>query len=216
MWDKWDLAHPQHCPTFERHDLYTFCDISQNNHQKGQAHHDNAQKQRRRIADHIRPLNNVKIYGADGGRFGDTRDGIERFWRNIFGGLASARFHRPDSGIGLSKLAQRQIASAREVTGAIDLFTCAPFTDLLGDRKPNEAYCLGAPGTEYAVYFPVGGDVTLNTKGAISKELSIRWFDIDKGRWHKPQAVATVDFHVQRLTAPGKGQWAAVVKGGER
>ncbi len=29
-----------------------------------------------------RPLNTVKTYGADGGRFGNNRDGIERFWRH--------------------------------------------------------------------------------------------------------------------------------------
>jgi len=216
MWDKWDLAHPQHKPTFDHPEIYTFCDISQNNHQKGQAHYDNAQKQRRRIAKHIRPLNNVKIYGADTGRFGTTRDGIERFWRNIFGGLASARFHRPDSGQGLNKAAQRNIASARAVTDAIDIFVCEPHPGLLGDRKANEAYCLAQPGKQYAVYFPAAGDVTLNTRGAISKDLTVRWYDIDKGRWLKPRAVETVDAHIQRLTAPGKGQWAAVIQGGKR
>ena len=55
---------------------------------------DNAQKIRSQLSP-IRPINNIKIYGADGGRFGSTQDGLERFWRNIFGGFASARFHRP-------------------------------------------------------------------------------------------------------------------------
>ena len=99
MWDKWDLAHPQHNATFDHPETYSFVDISQNNHNKGQTHYDNMQKQRRRIAGAVRPMNNVKVYGADGGRFGDTRDGIERFWRNIFGGCAATRFHRPDGGI---------------------------------------------------------------------------------------------------------------------
>ena len=211
MWDKWDLAHPQHNPTFERHDLYTFCDISQNNHQKGQAHYDNAQKQRKRIAGHIRPLNNVKIYGADTGRFGTTRDGIERFWRNVFGGLASARFHRPDSGQGLNKAAQRNLASAREVTDTIDIFACEPHSDLLGDRKPNEAYCIAEPGRQYAVYFPAAGDVTLSVKGAPTT-LAIRWYGIDKGKWLEPTDASGGGIRILRLKTPGKGQWAAVVR----
>ncbi len=49
-----------------------------------------------------RPLNTVKTYGADGGRFGNNQDGLERWWRHVIGGAASARFHRPDSGLGLS------------------------------------------------------------------------------------------------------------------
>ncbi|MHC4728819.1 MAG: hypothetical protein ACYS17_16500, partial [Planctomycetota bacterium] len=75
MWDKWDLAHKQHNPTFDHPETYSFVDISQNNHQKGQTHWENAQRQRARISGKVRPLNNVKIYGADTGRFGNDRDG---------------------------------------------------------------------------------------------------------------------------------------------
>ena len=50
-------------------------------------------------------MNNVKIYGADSGRFGTTVDAQERFWRNVYGGMASARFHRPESDLGLSSTA---------------------------------------------------------------------------------------------------------------
>jgi len=88
MWDPWNLADSKHNATFDHPETYSFVDISQNNHQKGQAHWDNAQRQRERIARRPRPLNNVKVYGADTGRFGNTRDGIERFWRNVIGGLA--------------------------------------------------------------------------------------------------------------------------------
>ena len=107
-----------HNNTFDHTDIYSFVDVSQNNHQKGQPHWDNAQKQRARIAEKVRPLNNVKIYGADGGRFGNDRDAIERFCRNVFGGMASARFHRPDSGLGLNRKAQAVIKSMRMLTDA--------------------------------------------------------------------------------------------------
>ena len=209
MWDKWDLSAPMHRATFDHPEIYTFIDISQNNHQKGQTHHDNAVKQRRRIAKQPRPMNNVKIYGADGGRFGDTRDGIERFWRNIFAGLASARFHRPASGIGLSSRAQRMIRSARDVTDAFDIFTCEPRNDLLSGRKANEAYCLADPPRQYAVYFPAPGRVTLEAKAAKGGKLMLRWYDIDRGRW---RAQAKVDARAVDLVTPDKGQWAAVIQ----
>ena len=67
MWDPWNLSDPKHNATFEHPETYTFVDISQNNHQKHQQHWDNAQRQRARIADQKRPINNVKVYGADGG-----------------------------------------------------------------------------------------------------------------------------------------------------
>ncbi len=210
MWDPWDIFNKMHSATVDHPELYSFVDISQNNHQKGQRHYDNALKRRESIRAHPRPLTSVKIYGADGERFGDSRDGIERFWRNIFCGLAGARFHRPASGIGLSERAQRMVRSAREVTGAIDIFTTEPRNDLLEGREENEAYCLGNPGTEYAVYFPQPGEVLLNTKDA-SGELTVRWYEIDKGRW-LPQESRKGGGKLP-LKAPGPGQWAVVIQG---
>jgi len=209
MWDKWDLAHPQHNATFDHPETYSFVDISQNNHNKGQTHYDNMQKQRRRIAGHVRPMNNIKIYGEDGGRFGRARDGIERLWRNVFGGCASARFHRPTSGIGLSTRARRMIRSAREVTDAIDVFACEPHNDLLSNRADNEAYCLAETGKQYAVYFPGGGEVTLSLKGAAGS-LALRWYDIDAGAWRNARNVKGGG--ALQLKTPGDGQWAAVIR----
>ena len=157
MRDPWDIMDRKHDGTFDHPQLYGFVDISQNNHNKGQKHYDLPQRRRQQIADNPRPLNNVKVYGADTGRFGNSRDGIERFWRNIFGGLAATRFHRPDSGLGLSPQAQRNIHSAREVTDAFDIFSCEPHNDLLSERSENEAYCLANPAGQFAVYFPAGG-----------------------------------------------------------
>ena len=209
MWDKWDLAHSMHNATFDHPETYSFVDISQNNHQKGQQHWDNAQRQRARIANNVRPLNNVKIYGADTGRFGNDRDGMERFWRNVFGGLASARFHRPTSGLGLGTKAQANIRSMRMVTDKMDVFSCAPHNDLLSNRESNEAYCLANPGAEYALYFPNGGEVTLDISD-INKQVKIQWLDIMKSRWLDPQ-------HAENkgkitLQCPSKGYWAVLVQ----
>ncbi|MHC4735101.1 MAG: putative collagen-binding domain-containing protein [Planctomycetota bacterium] len=210
MWDKWDLAHSMHNATFDHPEIYSFVDISQNNHQKGQKHWDNAQRQRSRIANNVRPLNNVKIYGADEyGRFGSDRDGMERFWRNIFGGLASARFHRPTSGLGLGKKAQANIRSMRLLTDKMNIFMCAPNNGLLSNRKSNEAYCLAKPGAEYAVYFPNGGEVTLEVS-ALKKPATVRWLDIMKSRWlgtKRLEAKGKIT-----LKCPSQGYWAVLVQ----
>jgi hypothetical protein len=209
MWDAWDLANAQHNATFDHPETYSFVDISQNNHQKGQAHWDNAQKQRGRIASRVRPLNNVKIYGADSGRFGNSRDGMERFWRNIFGGLASARFHRPDSGLGLGEEAQANIKSMRMLTDQMSVFNCEPRSDLLAGRQENEAYCLAKAGVEYAVYFPNGGAVTLNIN-PIDRPATVRWLDIMKSEWVDLKS-AQMDGTVS-LECPSTGYWAVLVR----
>jgi hypothetical protein len=210
MWDKWDLAHSMHNATFDHPETYSFVDISQNNHQKVQKHWDNAQRQRGRIAVNVRPLNNVKIYGADEyGRFGSDRDGMERFWRNIFGGMASSRFHRPTAGLGLSRKAQANIRSMRLLTDKMNIFACAPRNDLLSDRKPNEAYCIANPGKEYAVYFPNGGQVTLDIS-TMKKPTTVQWLDIMKSRWLDAQRLEGKS--KLTLRCPSRGYWAVLVQ----
>ena len=56
---------------------------------------------------------------------GGIQDMVERFWRNIFGGAASCRFHRPDrwlTGIGLHSISQQNIKSMRMFTDALNIF----------------------------------------------------------------------------------------------
>ena len=198
MWDPWNLDHPMHNNTLDHPETYSFVDISQNNHNSGQTHYDNALKQHRRIAKHPRPLNNVKIYGADTGKFGTTKDGIERFWRSIFAGCSAVRFHRPDSGIGCSRLALRMIQSAREVAEAIEIVRCTPRPDLLAERSSNEAYCLARNKSCYAILFPDGGEVVLKLEGKDQKP-TLRWYNIEKRRVEQkscevgPEAFATTE-----------------------
>ena len=208
MWDPWDLAHKMHSATFDHPETYSFVDISQNNHQKKQKHWDNAQRQRVRIANNIRPLNNVKIYGADTGRFGNDRDGMERFWRNIFGGMASSRFHRPDSGLGLGNKAQANIRSMRMLTNKMNIFTCEPHNDLLSARDSNEAYCIANPGKEYAVYFPNGGEVTLDI-GSLKKPATVTWLDIMKSQWTNTRQIKSGS--ELKLRCPSQGYWAVLI-----
>lgn len=188
MWDAWDPKAAEHRQTLDHPEQYDFADVSQNNHNRGQGHWGNLAWVRAYVANSPRPLNTVKIYGADGGRYGNSRDGVERFWRNLFGGVAGTRFHRPDSGIGASDLARRQIHAFRAVEDRFDFFSATPDVEssLLRDREPNEAYATRS-GDSIGVYFPARGDVTLRlpSKG--------RWkvdrLSIDEARWTGPNKV---------------------------
>ena len=215
MWDKWDLSHRQHDNTFDHPEVYSFVDISQNNHNQGQVHWDNAQKQLARICEsgRVRPLNCVKVYGADTGRFGNTRDAQERFWRNIFGGLAGTRFHRPNSGLGLSKEAQANIKAMRMFTDELNVFTCLPANDLLArsSRSKNEAYCMADPPRAYGVYFTDGGQVLLDISASGGKPMTVRWLDIMAGKWSNPLPLPAQDGQA-KLTTPSAGYWAALIK----
>jgi len=216
MWDPWELDHPMHGNTTDHPELYSFIEISQNNHQKGQQHWDNMQAQRERLrsAGLLRPINNVKIYGGDEGRFGSDVDGQERFWRNIFGGCASARFHRPPSGQGLNRRAQAHIKSLRMLTDAMDWFAGEPHNDLLSYRAENAAYCFAVPGRSYAVFFTNGGQVALDgsAAGATGGSWTVRWLDIMDSTWSAPQPVETSGS--LSLVAPGGGFWAALIQSG--
>jgi len=154
MWDAHDILAPTHEATYAHPELYSFIDISQNNHSPADRHWQNPQELRKRLAARGRvcPINSVKIYGANSGRYGSTRDAQERFWRNTLGGLASSRFHRPPAGLGLSEIAQANIRSMRMLSGSVDLFACEAHNELLQNRSWNEAYCAAALGEAYVVF----------------------------------------------------------------
>ncbi|MCP4644645.1 MAG: hypothetical protein GY851_29650 [bacterium] len=208
MWDPWNLSHPKHNATFDHPETYSFVDISQNNHNKGDKHWNNIAHVSARIDSNRRPMNCVKMYGADGGPFGSSQDAVERFWRNVFGGIAAVRFHRPDAGLGLNKAVLASIKSMRMLAAEIDVFASLPHNDLLGEREANEAYCMAEPGKAYAVYLPNGGEVRLNT-GASKGGATVRWLDIMASAWQPPENVPGGDAVL--LTCPGEGHWAVLV-----
>ena len=169
MWDPWDLDHISHRESFDHPETYSFVEISQNNHQRGQDHWDNGLRQieKLRLAGNLRPVNNVKTYGNFLGRHGGgTHNGIQSFIRSTLFGSAAVRFHRPTSGLGLGDTAQAVIQSMRMATDQIDFFNAAPHNELLADRAENEAYCRAVPGREYLVYFPDEGAVKLDLNGS--------------------------------------------------
>ncbi|HIN31067.1 TPA: hypothetical protein EYM82_19555 [Candidatus Poribacteria bacterium] len=207
MWDSHNLFHTQHKNTLDHPEIYSFCDASQNNHQRGQKHWDNAQEFRAQL-DPIRPINSVKVYGSNQYHFGTDQDGLERFWRNVFGGMASARFHRPPSGLGLSSLACKHLKSMRMLTNSIRIFSCQPNNHLLSNRQENQAYATANIGNEMAVYFPDGGTADIDLS-LFDADLTLKWLDINRGEWL--DQISVHGGKTVTLTAPGQGHWAVLI-----
>lgn len=215
MWDDWDIRSEMHGATFNHPDLYGFIDISQNNQRPPQEHWHNLLVMRRRVqqSDAVRPMNFVKIYGATGGKYGSHRDGQERFWRGIFGGLAAVRFHRPESGLGLSEVAQANIRAARMLADVLPPYTCTPRPDLVDSFGYNDNYCLATGDGRYALFFPDGGQASLMVDDADTNEFQLRWLDIRAGEWHDPVPAEPVVNNVLRCVAPQpEGYFCAVVE----
>ena len=212
MWRQRDVRHPEHWATLHHPETYSFVDVSQNGGTYGQLNYDRAVWVRGHIG-RLRPINNVKIYGCDDGPEWrkSARDGIERFWRNIFAGHAASRFHRPPGGLGLSEKAQANIRSLRMLTDEINPWDCEPAGGLLFDCRENQAYCLANAGVAYAVFFTDGGQVGLDVSAVGGAELILGWLDISQSNWSDSQIVAAPEGRAE-LSTPGAGLWAALVK----
>ncbi len=199
--------------TFENNDVYSYFDLSQNNSQSGQLHWDNLQWARAHTSHIQRPINNAKIYGGPANRSytATAKQAVRRFWRNIIGGAASSRFHRPDSGIGLTDEAKTQIKSMRLLVAELDIFRCNPDSrsELLTSRDDGEAFLTSISGKQYAVYFPDGGSVDLDLSGT-SGSFHMKWLDIDGVKWSEPQSITAGQ--KLRLITPGKGQWVVIIQ----
>ena len=150
----------------------------------------------------------MKTYGADGGRYGNNRDGLERWWRHVIGGAASARFHRPDSGLGLSPPAAAAIRAARKLESLIKLWDVEPANELLSERSENEAYLAAQSGVAYALYFTNGGSVGLDLRQAEGR-FTVRWINIQNGEWDRQEALD--GGKTTTLRAPGEGPWVAAI-----
>ncbi len=208
MWDSWDLTSEEHKRTFDHPERYSFCDVSQNNQKKGQVHWDNFQWVRKYISSQPRPLNTVKTYGSDGGPHGNTKDGIERWWRHVLGGAATARFHRPESGLGLSELSMNCVKVARDIEKIIKLWELKPGNDLLLNRQENEAYLTSKPNEYYVLFFTDGGEVGIDLTKS-EKEFNIKWFDVRKGKLISESKIK--GGKIVNLKVPGELEWVAVL-----
>jgi hypothetical protein len=207
MWDKWDIKADEHRRTLDHPELYDFVDASQNNHNKGEEHWQNALWMREYVSSTPRPINTVKTYGADGNKFGHSdQDGIERLVRHILAGFASARFHRPPSGLGLSKTAQSVIKAVRKLEALIQPWDLSPQMALLSHREENEAYLAANPGKAYCLYFTNGGSVDIKLE---TGSYELRWIDFVTGDWGETVELSAED--TITVEAPGKGHWLAAI-----
>ncbi|MFO7658184.1 MAG: DUF6298 domain-containing protein [Bacteroidales bacterium] len=188
-------------------DIFDFADISQINQDSkgasGQAHWDVLMFLRQKIASFGPvPLNNEKIYGATDGSSnysaGSETEAIDRFWRNIFAGCASARFHRPSSpdkpwGSGLNGRVQTNLKALEMLLEKLDIFACTPHNDLLSPSvsvpSMMEAYVTAKIGHQYAVYFPQGRYKIDLDPWVYADKLKLQWLDINDLKWSNPKIV---------------------------
>ncbi|MDH7571735.1 MAG: DUF6298 domain-containing protein, partial [Armatimonadota bacterium] len=195
-------------------ELYLFLDVSQvNSRNFGQAHWDRFQWIVGQVSKSPRPLNHTKIYSAGETSFGSgtPKEGVGRFWRNIVGGAASARFHRPPAGIGLNEIAQACIRAARKVETRVKFWEVTPRMDLLTERQPNEAYLAAKPGDRHILFFTDGGSVQLDLRGH-PQRFQLRWVNISTGEWGSEEEVQG-GTRVP-IVAPSPGPWAAAITRG--
>ncbi len=209
MWDAHDLRSPQHARTYTHPDRFDFFEASQNNHQVGDAHWANLQWLRQQIEARPRPINSVKVYGADAGRYGTDRDGLERWWRMLIGGAAAVRFHRPPAGLGWSPQSAAAIRSARMIESRVKFWHLTPDNRRLRERAPNEAFATATPGRAVVVYFPAGGEVEVDLRD-LAGTCAVQWLDTTAAAWRAPQPLAGGGW--APLRTPGEGMWVALIE----
>ena len=217
MWDDWNITSSSHLNSIDHPEVYDFLDVSQNNWYNKDLHQDRIAWVRNRISSNKRPVNNVKVYGRyrDDNRIAhDHSDGgRDVFWLCVFAGCASARFHRNMPGypeLGITTPAQNTIKAVRDVTNALDIFSCSVRNDLLSSRSSGEAFCLANPGSEYAVYFSDGGNVTLDVSATSSSStLAIKWYNVGSRSWNSPITKSGGGNFI--LNCSGSGKWAVVI-----
>jgi len=196
----------------DRPDLYPFLDISQiNSRSFGQAHWDRLMWIVSQLKDAPRPLNNTKIYSAGETSWGSgtPKEGVERFWRDLLAGVASARFHRDGAGIGLNEVAQACIRSARKAETLVEFWDLEPHMELLADRDANEAYLAAKPGEQYLLFFTDGGSVSIDF-GDAERHLKGRWINVSTGEWGG--GLECTGRGLVAVSAPSAGPWVAALK----
>ncbi len=207
---------PKSCPrclkAIQETDIYKFLDISQiNSRNFNEAHWDTLQwiiQQRDKFT--LRPINNTKIYGGGNSSWGSgsNDDGIERFCRNIIGGCASSRHHRPISGNGLNDKAKASIKSVRKVEKYIKLWEVEPRMDLLSGREEDEVYVSAKEGEKYILYFTNSGDVKLDLN-RYNHTYKMKWININTGEFG-PESTLKGD-NIVSIETPYQGSWFAVL-----
>jgi hypothetical protein len=181
MWDTWDVKTDIHKRTLDHPERYGYVDISQNSQLPGYQNWVNQQYVFDYIKDHTRPVNSTKIYGSDNGTWLDrgitTEHAVQTFFRNILGGYASSRFHRPPHGLGLSQTSINCIRSVRMIEELVKFRDLNPAMDLILNNEENLAYAAAKDKDKIVIYFTKPGRVQLDLSDT-NKDFKIRWINI--------------------------------------
>jgi hypothetical protein len=193
MWDHWNMMSDEHKRTIDHPERYGYIDISQNSHNAGRLNWDNAQYVLGYISDNPRPVNSTKIYGNDGferwlNRGITTEHALQTFFRNILGGFASSRYHRPPAGLGLSELSINSIRTIRKIEEYVKMWEITPRMELLQNAEDNQAYLSAKEGDKYVIYFPKGGNIRLDM-GDNKEEFIVRWITTEDAQWGPVESI---------------------------
>lgn len=186
MWDHWDVSSDMHRRTIDHPEVYDFVDLSQNSQTPRYATWVNPRAVFDRLREHPRPVNSVKIYGSEQSTFKprgiDESHAIQSFFRNLLNGFASARFHRPTSGLGLSEPSINAIQTVRKIESVVKFWDIEPDMELLDDNDENEAYVAARRNEAYVVYFTGKGKVRLNLQEQ-SGPFRLQWISVANSSW---------------------------------
>jgi hypothetical protein len=102
--------------------------------------------------------------------------------QEITGGFASSRFHRPPSGLGLSKTSINCFKSVRKIETIVKFWEVMPRMELLIENKQGEAYISAKEGEYYLIYFTNKGSVKLDIEKQ-KGNFTIKWLSLKNAEW---------------------------------
>ena len=186
MWDNWNVGSSIK-KTYNNPDIYNFIDISQNSHQRGYGNWENAQQIFSIINGRPCPVNSVKIYGSKTRNQGvNDQDAISNFFKNLMGGFASSRFHRPPAGLGLSDKSMACMSLIRKIEDKVKFWDMEPVMNLLKNPTRGDSYITKSKKGSYLLYITDRNSVQLNLNK--NKSYNIQWIGLESENWRKKQS----------------------------
>ncbi len=209
-----DMQSEQQREALEDSRGFDFFESSQNSALSGEQNWENLRYLVEALSGQPRPVNSVKVYGKSHPEVtwpGSDDEGIDRFWRNILGGCASARFHREEEGmygLGLSDKSKESVRTARWFTSELPPWTASPCMDLFIDRDSNEVYGVSGDGGRYGLYFPDEADIMMELRENPA-EVELQWRNAVSGSQLEELLKGGAPVRIE--TPPGR-HWVCLLK----
>jgi hypothetical protein len=146
------------------------------------------------------------VYGKAGAP--GQNGGVQRFCRDVVGGFAAVRFHRPTTGNGMNESAIAAIKAVRKIETVSNFWDLEPQQGFLRERDSNEAYLTGDIGETYVLLFPNSGTVKLDMSKH-PKTFHGRWISIATGEWGDKFEFMGGGF--QEIATPDSKGWFVVI-----